>query len=46
MELERRKPSMEHIPDQAKETHLEVMEEEQQTRIYLSGWRLHVLTAG
>lgn len=46
MELEERRPSAENLPSQAKNARSEVIEEEQQARTYLSGWRLHVLTAG
>jgi hypothetical protein len=46
MELEERKPSTAKLPSQAKEARSEVNEGEQQLRTYISGWRLHVLTAG
>jgi hypothetical protein len=46
MELEERRPSAEKLPSQAKESQSEIIEVEQQARTYLSGWRLHVLTAG
>lgn len=46
MELEERRHSAENLSNQAKEARSEVIEEEQQARTYLSGWRLHVLTAG
>lgn len=46
MELEARNPSGENLPSQTKEAQSKVVEEEQPARTYLSGWRLHVLTAG